>query len=122
MDNKRKIIVPATLDAANRKKDRSVSLRATTNLEINNEDFAMMDTFVSHSGWLLFSENELTANDVPEYNALESEGKSPSQRLYSVMFVAWNELTDKSTPFEYWRVEQMEKIINQYKAKLPERG
>lgn len=123
IDKRRLVQIEATLDSANRKKDRSVTLRFTTNFEVTNEDFARMDTFVNHAGWLLFSENEQSMMDIPEQSAADKlAGKSPSQRLYNVMFVAWNELTDKSTPFEYWRLTQMESLINQYKAKLPERG
>ena len=119
MVERRNILVAVTLDTANRKKDRSVSFRLTTNAEVSNDDFAKMDTFVGHSGWFIFAENELGANDIPQHDALDTQGKSPSKRLYNTMFVVWNELTDRSTPFEYWRIEQMEKIINGYKAKLP---
>ena len=114
------ITVPVTFDAANRKKDKSVSLRFTTNLEISNQDFATMDRFVSQAGWLGFSENEDDMADIPKENA-PTEGKSLSERLRSVLYVRWNTLTDKQTPFDQYRSIQMEKIIERLKQDLPRR-
>jgi hypothetical protein len=115
------IQVPVTFDRANRRKDRSVSLAFTTNLEVSNADFAMMDNFTSMSGWCLFSPNELEPMDVPKSNA-PTMGKSIMQRVRNVDYVAWELLTDKSVPFDPWFERRMEAYIQAVKDKLPERG
>jgi len=114
------IQVPVTFDAANRRRDKSVGMRFTTNLEISNHDFAEMDKLVGMEGWCLFSPNELELKDVPKGDA-PTEGKSMSQRVRNVNYVAWETLTDKSTPFDQWHNQRMEAYIQQVKDKLPER-
>lgn len=115
------ITVPATFDAANRKKDKSVSLRFTSNLEVSNADFATMDLYAGREGWLAFKDNEISEIDIPKENA-PSEGKKPTARLRAIKFVEWNLLTDKSVPFDVWYDALIEREIQRTKDKLPERG
>jgi hypothetical protein len=48
-----KFQVPVTFDSANRKKDKSVGLRFTTNLEIPTDEYMVLDRLLQHSGWLI---------------------------------------------------------------------
>lgn len=115
------IQIPVTWDAANRKKDRSVGLRFTSNLEISNTDFATMDNLVNQSGWLLFSgDTEIDMKNVPRESAPVDIGqKKPSQRLRAVLYRIWEQKTDQSEPFEtHYYVRIMEKIIERYKEEL----
>lgn len=75
------------------------------------------------SGWFIFSPNDdIDEADIPEESAAQvDEGKTASKRLYNVLYVRWKTLTDQSSPFEVWRSEQMEKIINHLKDGLPPR-
>jgi hypothetical protein len=110
--------VPVTFDKANRKKDRSVSLAFTTNMEISNKDFALMDTIVSNEGWLLFSANELKDSDVPKEDASSRESKPKIVRLKAVYFLYWRDKTDQSEPFDnYWN-RNFEKLMDTVKDKL----
>jgi hypothetical protein len=59
------IQIPVTLDSANRRKDRSVSLRFSSTLELGTADFAELDRLTPSTGWLLFSQNEFDEADVP---------------------------------------------------------
>lgn len=113
--------IPATWETANRKKDKSVSLRFTTAFEISNEDFAEMDKKVGNTGWLLFKSNdsEFSDLDIPKDDAPVDIGqKRPSQRLRAVMFIYWKQNTDESEPFDNWYMRQMEKLIDRYKEEL----
>lgn len=120
MTTKQIITVPVTLDRANRRKDKSVSLAFTTNMEITNEDFATMDLFVQNTGWLLFKRNEIDAAEIPAEQAPD-ESKSLSDRLRATLYVRWDLLTDHSIPFDIYRATQMEKVIGWFKKGLPER-
>lgn len=47
------------------------------------------------------------------------DGKSPSQRLHSVLFLLWKH-EGESGNFEAYYINRMEKLIEQIKARLPE--
>ena len=111
------IQIAATLDRANRKKDRSLTLSFTTNSEIDTKEFSLIDTYAGNSGWLLFSENQLSDEDVPDEDAPTDGGKSKASRLRAVAFLLWRK-TDMSTPFDVWWTARFEKILDQLKDKL----
>lgn len=76
------IQVPVTFDRASRRKDKSVALTFTTNLEITTEDYMEMDRRLHEIGWLMFAPNEVQANQVPDVPADEAFGNmSPSQEM-----------------------------------------
>lgn len=50
---------------------------------------------------------------------LAEEGKSPSQRLRGVLFVAWKNDSMGYDNFHDYYIVQMEKIISHFKSKLP---
>lgn len=109
--------VPVTFDSANRKKDRSVSMRFTTNLEVSNADFAEMDKVVGSQGWLLFKDNEFSVGDVPDEPAPSREGKTKIQRMRSVYFLLWKK-TDQSEPFDSFWDRQFERVLDKLKERL----
>jgi hypothetical protein len=106
-----------TLDAANRRKDRSVSLRFSSTQELGTADFAELDRLTPSSGWLLFAQNEFDEGDVPHEDAPD-DGKRPSQRLRAVLFIWWRQNTDESEPFQRFYERWMEKRINTIKEEL----
>lgn len=113
------IQVPVTFEAANRLKDRSVSLRFQTTLEVNNADFAAMDLAVGNAGWVAFKPNEVSLSDIPKELAPEDGFKSPSKRLRNTLYRIWEQQTDQSEDFDreyYPRI--MNQIIDKYKAIL----
>jgi hypothetical protein len=81
------IQLPVVFDAAHRKKDRSLSLRLTTTLEVTNQHFAEIDKAVGTTGYFLFSPNRFEDSDVPDEDA-PSDTKRPSQRLRGVLGTA----------------------------------
>lgn len=117
MTDRRVITLPVTLDAANRLKDRSLSIRCTTSLEVPNVEFAVIDQFVGHSGWFGFSEDEIQAVDLPTSNTA-SDGKSQAKRTRSVLFLAWRQTTDESEDFESYYRRRTEWFIDLVKEEL----
>lgn len=73
------------------------------------------------SGWLVFKENQISQEDIPEIDAdIIDKTKSPTKRLYNVLYVLWEQRADKSKypEFEVYRVAKMEEIINSVKERL----
>lgn len=112
------VTIPCTFDTANRKKDKSVRLAFTTNLEISTPDFAEMDLLVGSEGWLLWKSNEVDISEIPEEDAPSREGKPKIQRLRGAYYIYWRDHTDQSEPFEtYWN-RCFEKLMENIKGKL----
>lgn len=109
--------IPAILDGVTPLKDGGVSLRFHTN-EASKSDKVMLMEFYQSFGYLLFSANQIEGANVPKANASRADGKSPSQRLRSVLYVAWQKNGNKGD-FEAWYSMQVEKIIDQVKARIP---
>ena len=117
MADKHIVTFAVTLDGSTRRADRSVSMRFTTTQELSNIDFAVLDQLHQSSGWLLFKPNEFDPSDVPDEDA-PADGKRPSQRLRSVLFIWWKQHTDQSEPFQQFYERWYEKKITQVKDEL----
>ena len=112
----------ATLDRANRKKDKSVSITFITDLEQSTDEFMEMDKLVGNHGIIYFSERSiLTQQEMNELDKanIESEGKTKSQRLRNVLFRLW-EQGDKAKTFNVYYADWMDKVIEKLKSKLDE--
>ena len=112
-----------TLDRANRKKDKSVSLTFITQTEQSSEQFVEIDKMLGDSGVLYFKPSgNLTTEEVKELDnvEVEVEGKTKSQRLRNVLYVYWNTETTEnmSSNFNEFYSTEMERIISHYKSKL----
>ena len=120
------LLTQVTLDRANRKKDKSVSLTFVTQLEQSSEQFMEIDEKIGDSGLIFFkSSGNLTKEEIKELDntEIEVEGKTKSQRLRNVLHVYWNqnkegmdEICFKS--FNNFYASEMEKLIEHYKGKL----
>jgi hypothetical protein len=109
--------IAVTFDAANRKRDKSVGLRFTSNLEITTDDYMQMDRLLQSEGWLLFSPSELQEADIPAEPAQGREGKSRGQRLRAINFLIWQRAgTDE--PFEIWYDRRFERMMDKLKEQL----
>jgi hypothetical protein len=110
------IKLPAVLDRYARRKDRAYSLTFITGLELSKDERDEIDIFWQQEGWLLFCPNEEKEVEIPKEKA-DLGGKTPSQILYSRMYVAWKN-KNIQTPFELWRSAQLESIGQQYLDKI----
>lgn len=100
----------ATLDAMNRKADRTVSFRFTTMYEVSNEDFALMDKFHKEAGHLLFRRNEFTQEDVPSEDVETDIAKSQSTQIRDALWVLYrakgHDPADKDAWNTFYRRQQ----------------
>ena len=111
-----------TLDRANRKKDKSVSLTFITQTEQTSEQFMEIDNALGDSGVFFFKPNgNLTKEEIKELDSVEVEveGKTKSQRLRNVLYVCHQQTpNDENQTFSDFYANKMEEIIEHYKSKL----
>lgn len=69
-------------------------------------------------GWLLFKENHITPDDVPDTDVEFKSDKKPSQRLRNALYVFWAEHTNKQTPFQQFYETWIDKKIEEIKDHL----
>ena len=124
------LLVQVTLDKANRRKDKSVSITFITQLEQTSEEFMKMDAILNDSGVLFFKSNgTLTKEEIKELESveIEVEGKTKSQRLRNTLYVYHKQLEDSLisengtkpiVSFTDFYALKMEEIIEHYKGKL----
>ena len=72
------------------------------------------------AGWQVFRPNrELRDTDIPAIDApVETHRKSPSQRLYNVLYRVWEQRTNQTEPFDSYYIRVMERLIERYKQEL----
>jgi len=120
------LLSTVTLEAVTRKKDKSISLRFTTQLEQSSEQLMEMDKVLDNSGVLFFKSNgNLTTEEVKELESveIEVEGKTKSQRLRNTLYVYHKQLGEsnkiiQNISFTDFYASKMEEIIEHYKGKL----
>lgn len=109
--------VPAVVDGVSPLKDGGVSVRFHTQ-EMTPGQIADLMGYYQKFGWLIFSEQEQDVSQIKlDTIRKDAGGKSPSQRLRSVIFVLYSQ-TDRSETFEQFYERQMEKLINMVKENL----
>ncbi len=110
------IKLPAYLTGFSSRSDGSAGVRFATQ-ELDEKDFIELKRGLNNFGWLVFKENDIKADDIPDEQADES--KKPSQRLRSVLYVFWQQNRRQEFPdFEVYYRTKMEEIITSVKSKL----
>lgn len=111
-----KITLPAIFTSYLEHKDKSFVLRFETR-ELTDEELKLMRSQFGLEGHLLFADNEIKDEDIPEGNA-EVEQKTPSRRLRASLYVLWKQKVGNGnipTEFETFYKQQMEKAIQKVK-------
>lgn len=114
------VLIPALLTKLSTKADKSIKIEFATR-EFRGDEIAELLKYRDQEGWLQFNENgeEMTAPTEKAESGL-GEGKSPGQRQRAALYVMWEKNGKPTDTFEeYYRV-QMERILDQIKAKIPE--
>lgn len=114
------MIRQATLDRANRKKDKSVSISFTTDLEQTSDEFMEIDQIIGTRGIIYFkSSGELTQEEINAIDSteIELEGKSKSQKLRNTIYLNWKQ-SDQNKTKEQFYTDEMNKITEHYINKL----
>ena len=107
------VIRQVTLQRANRKSDKSISISFVTSLEESTEDFMEVDKLVNSSGILYYSEKgTLTKQETDEIDKveIEVEGKTMSQKIRNKIWVLWSK-TDKEISMNEFYKRKTEKIL-----------
>ena len=106
--------IPAILDGVTPRKDGSLTLRFVTQ-EVSKDHMIEVMDYYQTMGHLLFNENDIHMEEVPQGNAILDGGKSPSKRLKDRMYVSYREgnVGDISN-FNRWYEQQLEKVGQQY--------
>lgn len=112
-----KIQFSALIDGVVAKKDRTLTLKIGTQ-EMTADDASYIFSLMGNQVYIALAETGIESMDVPEIVPELKGEKTPSQRLKSVIYVAWNEKTDKKIPFPRYYEDYMSKLIEQLKDKL----
>lgn len=118
------IKAPVILNKLTPRVDKSWKVEVETR-ELSGKDIQVLGDLLGSEGWFIFSANleDLDNTPVPEEKAEAGIGerKSLSQRLYATLFAYWKYAGEPDEDFEVWRKKQMEKLMDIYKAKMPEK-
>ncbi len=109
------IQLPCYLTGFSSKSDGSASLRFSTQ-ELTAEDFGELQRNLNGYGFLLFKENEISLEDIPNED-IEDTSKTPSKRLRASLYVLWKQ-RGSSVPFETYYRDMVEKFIDKVKSQL----
>lgn len=107
----------AILDGVTPRVDGSLTLRFITQ-EVSKEEIVTAMDYYQSFGYLVFKKNSVSDADIPKGNAVR-DGKSPSQRLRSRLYVYHQEKKiGAPEEFEPWYERQLEKLGQQYLDRL----
>jgi len=87
--------------------------------ELPQDEKLLVSEYYNQFGLLLFRPNleQFTEEEVPKED-VDFEGKKPSQRLRAVLYRVW-ESKGKPGDSEVFYRQEMERVIEHYKSKLP---
>lgn len=111
------VTLPAYVEGIRTRKDRTLGITIGTQ-ELGPSDAAAVFELNQKCGWVMFSINPITEEDIPEEPAGEFKtDKTPGQRLRSVLFRLWEQEGSKGEFLDYYRI-RMERLIERFKEKL----
>jgi hypothetical protein len=109
--------VPSQISKVETTSDNGLKLTIHTQ-ELTPSDKSEVMQLHNKVGWFVFNDVDIEESDVPD-EPIEFEGqKTYSERLRNVLFRLHEKQGGKPEDFESYRAKIMEKLINQYKAKL----
>ena len=98
-----------------------LKLRVDTQESISPESMKRLMELHNKLGWMSFNVHQVEADDIvnlPPLKKIESDEKTPSQRLRAVFFRMWQQNNQGfKTADEHYKF-MMEKLIEYYKDKL----
>lgn len=115
-----KFQVPSQIESVATRVDGTIKIVIGTQ-EVIPEEAAKLFSLKGKLGWMLFSENSFSEEDIPKEQAPEFKtDKTPAQRLRAVLYRYWESGTNRSKPFDHFYGEWIEKKINEIKDHLPQ--
>jgi hypothetical protein len=115
------IILPAIIESIVTRKDRTWKVSFGTQ-EMSPDKAASLLTMNQQLCYLAIKPEHFSTEEEEAIDSLHADlsdaGKTPSQRLRSVLFVNWQNDNQGFTTFAAYYAHNMERIIEHYKAKL----
>lgn len=109
--------IPAVLEGITALKDGGLSIRFHTQ-EASDRDKLVAMSFFQKFGWMLFSEQEHAESVELDEIRKDVGGKTPSQRLRSVLYVEYQQSGKNDLTFEQYYGKRMEQFIGYVKQNL----
>lgn len=102
---------------------RYARIQVDTQENITPEQLSELFALHDKVGWFFFldkPEVKINRSDLPDIPdvSLEDGEKSPSQRLRAVLYIYWQQRTDKTQDFELFYRRWMERTIESIKQQL----
>lgn len=113
----KKIQFSAILDGVNLKKDGTLSLKIGTQ-ELAPSETAEIFELGNKQIYVAMAETEIESLQVPEVLPEMQGDKTPSQRLRNVLYLIWENKTDKKQTFPRFYEDYVFKLVENLKAKL----
>jgi hypothetical protein len=115
------LIIPSILSTFTSLKDKTLKLVFETN-EVTPEQMTNIAKNLQQFGYLAFKKEAFKQSDTDALKSLDTEyqskGKSNSQRLRSVLWIAFGQNKKGYNDFNEYYDSEMNKIIEHYKNKL----
>ena len=114
------IILPATIEGIATRKDRTVRVTIGTQ-ELTPDKAGHLMSLQNALCYVAIKKEDFTHDEEAELDKLkanEVNGKTPSQRLRSVLFRYWEQDKKNFETFAQYYDYMMERIIDTYKSKL----
>jgi len=112
-----KLQFSALIDGINAKKDRTLAIKLGTQ-ELSSEESSHLFDLMGKQLWVGIAETPIEILDVPETLPEMHGDKTPGQRLRGLLYVLWENKTDKKRTFPQFYEDYMFKLCEQLKAKL----
>jgi len=113
------ITCDAIITGISSRSDRSLSLRLATP-ELSAEECTAFHQIKGLNLKALFQPSDSVPQElVTVHNDLDI--KTPSQRLRSVIYILWKQIKPDETNFELFYLDQMNEVIERFKAQLEPR-
>ena len=116
------LLLPAILESYRSLVDKSFKVVFATN-ELTPEQAAALTTSIQQFGYLAFKVDQFKQKEKDALESLESDyedkGKTPGQRLRAVLFVNFSFNAEGYENFNDYYNLHMNRIINDYKKRLP---
>lgn len=114
-------LIPAVLESYRSLKDRTLKLSFETS-EPTPEQLTNIALSIQNSGYLAFNTDVFKTEQLQAIQDIKTDyddkEKSHSQRLKSVLYVAWKQDNEGYSDSELYYRFKMEKFINHIKSKL----
>lgn len=108
----------AQLQPVTRRADGSVTIKFISGRELTSAELAILDGMRGQDGWLLFSPNQISEDEIPEYDASMDDAKSPSERLRGVLYRLHIQNGGTNHDFIPYYRNAMERFIDNVKERL----